>query len=156
MGLHLYITSTILQENAFQFQGPPVFFSALAHGFGFSVWFTVQVQAYAIGSGTAVWCAGIWILDVRLTVAVRLRLTACRLYSICTRRIRWRSDNISEFKIYKMSNPNFQNKTFFQIYYCSKHKLYDFTILNSKTKKVIYHYHFANLNDINKLIQQYK
>ena len=25
-----------------------------------------------------------------------------------------------------------------------------------KTKKVIYHYHFSNLNDINKLIQQYK
>ena len=103
MGLHLYITSTILQENAFQNQGPPAFFSALAHGFGFLVWFTVQVQAYAIGSGTAVWCTGIWILDVRLLVAVRLRLTACRLYSICTRRIRWRFDNIGEFKIYKMS-----------------------------------------------------
>jgi len=60
-----------------------------------------------------------------------------------------------------MSNPNFKNQnfknqTYFQIYYSKQHKLYDFTILNSKTKKVIYHYHFSNLKEINKLIQQYK
>ena len=55
-----------------------------------------------------------------------------------------------------MSNLNFKNKTFFQIYYCSKNKMYDFTILNSNTKEVIYHYHFSNLNEINKLIQEYK
>jgi hypothetical protein len=55
-----------------------------------------------------------------------------------------------------MSNPNFSNKTFFQIYYCSKNKMYDFTIFNSITKKVIYHYHFSNLKQINKLIQNYK
>jgi hypothetical protein len=48
------------------------------------------------------------------------------------------------------------NKTFFKIYYCSNHKAYDFTIFSSKTKEVIYHYHFTNLKDINKLIQQYK
>ena len=34
--------------------------------------------------------------------------------------------------------------------------MYDFTVLNSKTQKVIYHYHFSNLNDINKLIQEFK
>ena len=55
-----------------------------------------------------------------------------------------------------LSNSIFQNKTFFQIYYCSKHKMYDFTIFNSNTKEVVYHYHFSNLKDINKLIQTYK
>ena len=55
-----------------------------------------------------------------------------------------------------ISNSIFQNKTYFQIFYCSKHKMYDFTVLNSKTHKVIYHYHFSNLNDINKLIQEFK
>ncbi len=55
-----------------------------------------------------------------------------------------------------MQNLNFQNQNYFQIYYCSKHKMYDFTIFNSNTKEVIYHYHFSNLKDINKLIQQYK
>jgi len=57
---------------------------------------------------------------------------------------------------YKMPNTTLKNKTFFQIYYCSNLKIYDFTIFNSNTKEVIYHYHFSNLNDINKLIQQYK
>ena len=55
-----------------------------------------------------------------------------------------------------MQNQNFKNKTFFQIYYCSKNKMYDFTILNSNTKEVIYHYHFTNLKEINNLIQTYK
>lgn len=55
-----------------------------------------------------------------------------------------------------LSNQIFTNNTYFQIYYCSKHKMYDFTIFNSNTKEVIYHYHFSNLKDINKLIQQYK
>ena len=55
-----------------------------------------------------------------------------------------------------MSNQNFKNQTFFQIYYCSNNKMYDFTIFNSNTKEVIYHYHFTNLNEINKLIKQYK
>ena len=59
-------------------------------------------------------------------------------------------------KINKMSNTNFQNKTYFQIYFCSKHKMYDFTVFNSTTHKVIYHYHFTNLKEINKLIQTYK
>jgi len=55
-----------------------------------------------------------------------------------------------------MSNSIFQNTNYFQIFYCSKHKMYDFTVLNSKTHKIIYHYHFSNLNDINKLIQEFK
>jgi len=55
-----------------------------------------------------------------------------------------------------ISNSILQTKTFFQIYYCSKHKMYDFTVLNSNTKEVIFHYHFTNLNEINKLIQQWK
>ena len=42
----------------------------------------------------------------------------------------------------------------FQIIYSDIHKMYDFTILNNN--KVIYHYHFKNLKDINKLIQYYK
>jgi len=48
------------------------------------------------------------------------------------------------------------NQTSFQIIYHNKLKLYDFTVLDLKTKKVIYHYHFPNLKIINKLIQQYK
>ena len=48
------------------------------------------------------------------------------------------------------------NKVFFKIYYCSTNKMYDFTILNSITKEVIYHYHFSNLKEINNLIQTYK
>ena len=55
-----------------------------------------------------------------------------------------------------MPNQIFLNNTFFQIYYCHKNKMYDFSIFNSLTKELIYHYHFSNLNDINKLIQQYK
>jgi len=55
-----------------------------------------------------------------------------------------------------MQNQIFTNNTYFQIYYSQQHKMYDFTIFNSNTKEVIYHYHFSNLKDINKLIQQYK
>ena len=43
---------------------------------------------------------------------------------------------------------------FFQIVYSKEFKMYDFTILNNN--KVIYHYHFKNLKEINKLIQKYK
>ena len=50
----------------------------------------------------------------------------------------------------------FKNQTYFQIYYCHNHKMYDFTIFNSNTKEVIYHYHFTNLKEINNLIQTYK
>ena len=49
----------------------------------------------------------------------------------------------------------FNNKTYFQIYYCHNNKMYDFTIFNSNTKEVIYHYQFTNLKEINKLIQTY-
>ncbi len=42
----------------------------------------------------------------------------------------------------------------FQIIYSDQFKMYDFTIFNNN--KVIYHYHFSNLKQINKLIQQYK
>lgn len=55
-----------------------------------------------------------------------------------------------------MPNQIFKNKTFFQIYYCSNNKMYDFTVFNSKTKEIIYHYHFTNIAEINKLIQIYK
>jgi hypothetical protein len=44
----------------------------LAHGFGFLVRFTVQVQAYAIGSGTVLEHTGIWLLAVWLLVAAWL------------------------------------------------------------------------------------
>jgi hypothetical protein len=43
----------------------------------------------------------------------------------------------------------------FEIYYCINLKMYDFSVLD-KNKNVIYHYHFSNLNDINKLIHKYK
>jgi hypothetical protein len=52
-------------------------------------------------------------------------------------------------KYFNTKTPNI-----FQIIYSDKFKMYDFTILNNN--KVIYHYHFKNLKDINKLIQQYK
>jgi hypothetical protein len=47
-------------------------------------------------------------------------------------------------------------KTYFKIYYSPQHKLYDFTVLDITNDQVIYHYHFSNLKQINKLIQQYK
>ena len=49
-----------------------------------------------------------------------------------------------------------QLQTSFQIIYSHKYKMYDFTVFDLETKKVIYHYHFSNLKDINKLIQKYK
>jgi hypothetical protein len=55
-----------------------------------------------------------------------------------------------------MSNQIFTNNTYFQIYYCSKHKMYDFTIFDSHTKEVIHHYHYPNINTITKLIQTFK
>lgn len=54
------------------------------------------------------------------------------------------------------TQKQFKLKTSFQIIYSHEHKLYDFTIFDLATKKVLYHYHFENLKDINKLIQQYK
>ena len=50
----------------------------------------------------------------------------------------------------------FKLKTSFQIIYSHKYKLYDFTVLDLKTKKVIYHYHIKSLKEINKLIQEFK
>lgn len=50
----------------------------------------------------------------------------------------------------------FKLQTSFQIIYSHEHKLYDFTVFDLKTKKVIHHYHYPNLKIINKLIQQYK
>lgn len=58
-------------------------------------------------------------------------------------------DNISVIKKINSMHPNI-----FQIVYSKKFKMYDFTILNNN--KVIYHYHFKNLKEINKLIQKYK
>ena len=48
------------------------------------------------------------------------------------------------------------SNNYFQIYYSKVHKLYDFTVFNSKTDKVIYHYHFKSMREINKIIQEYK
>ena len=50
----------------------------------------------------------------------------------------------------------FKLQTSFQIIYSHQYKLYDFTVLDLKTKKVIYHYHIKSLKEINKLIQEYK
>jgi hypothetical protein len=50
----------------------------------------------------------------------------------------------------------FQLQTSFQIIYSHQYKLYDFTVIDLETKKVIYHYHFKSLKEINKLIQEYK
>jgi len=50
----------------------------------------------------------------------------------------------------------FQLQTSFQIIYSHKYKLYDFTVLDLETQKVIYHYHIKSLKEINKLIQEYK
>ncbi len=56
-----------------------------------------------------------------------------------------------------MQNSNFPlTKTYFKIYYSPQYKMYDFTVLDITNDKVIYHYHFSNLKDINKLIQKYK
>ncbi len=52
-------------------------------------------------------------------------------------------------------NNNPKSQTSFQIYYSPKFKMYDFTVYNNN-QEVIYHYHFSNLKDINKLIQKYK
>ena len=48
---------------------------------------------------------------------------------------------------------NTKSPNIFQITYSDKFKMYDFTILNNN--KVIYHYHFKNLKDINKITMTY-
>ena len=57
--------------------------------------------------------------------------------------------------IMKYFNKNIKSQTSFQIYYSPEFKMYDFTIFDYK-KEVIFHYHYSNLKEINKLIQQYK
>jgi hypothetical protein len=57
--------------------------------------------------------------------------------------------------IMKYFNKNPKSQTSFQIYYSPEFKMYDFSIFNYK-KEVIFHYHYSNLKEINKLIQQYK
>ena len=56
----------------------------------------------------------------------------------------------------KTLNSFFQLQTSFQIIYSHKLDLYDFTVINLETKEVIYHYHFETLEEINKLIEEYK
>jgi hypothetical protein len=90
-------------ETRFRFRGPLSFFRLRRTVSAFRCGLRCRFRL-AIGSGTVLEHACIWILAVWLLVAVQLRLTACRLYSIYTKRIRWRSDNIGESKIYKMSN----------------------------------------------------
>ena len=48
------------------------------------------------------------------------------------------------------------SNNYFQIYYSIKHKMYDFSVFDVNTDKLVYHYHFSNLKQINKLIQEYK
>ncbi len=45
---------------------------------------------------------------------------------------------------------------YFTIYYSHKYKMYDFSIFDINNNTLIYHYHFSNLKDINKLIQEFK
>ena len=50
----------------------------------------------------------------------------------------------------------FKLQTSFQIIYSHQYKLYDFTVTDLKTNKILYHYHIKSLKEINKLIQEYK
>ena len=50
----------------------------------------------------------------------------------------------------------FKLQTSFQIIYSHEYKLYDFTVTDLKTNKILYHYHIKSLKEINKLIQEYK
>ncbi len=50
----------------------------------------------------------------------------------------------------------FNVKTKFQINYSHNDKLYDFTILNSSNNEILYNSQYENLQEINKIIQQYK
>ena len=60
-------------------------------------------------------------------------------------------------KINTMTSKIFPHtKTYFKIYYSPQYKLYDFTVFDITNDQVIYHYHFSNLKQINKLIQEYK
>jgi len=47
-------------------------------------------------------------------------------------------------------------QNYFQIHYVQDLKMYDFTVFDKDTHKVIYHYHFSNLQEINKLIHKFK
>ena len=93
------------------------------------------------------------------TIAERMREAYSTMYSILriaflTRRIRSDFDNIYEqIKKYIMTLTiqNFQ----FQVYYSHKYKMYDFSVFD-QNNILIYHYHFSNLKDINKLIQEFK
>ena len=55
-----------------------------------------------------------------------------------------------------LTQEEFELQTSFQIIYSHKYKLYDFTVFDLENNKVIYHYHFKSLKEINKLIQEYK
>ena len=49
-----------------------------------------------------------------------------------------------------------QNKTYFKIQYCHNTNTYDFQILNQNNSEILYENKFTNINEINKIIQQYK
>lgn len=53
-------------------------------------------------------------------------------------------------------NQKFKLQTSFQIIYSHEYKLYDFTVFDLKTNKILHHYHYPNLKIINKIIQDYK
>ena len=48
------------------------------------------------------------------------------------------------------------SKHHFTIYYSYQFKMYDFSVFDINNNTLIYHYHFSNLKDINKLIQEFK
>lgn len=51
----------------------------------------------------------------------------------------------------------FNVKTKFQIQYCHNTNIYDFTILNaSNNDEILFNSQYENINEINKVIKQYK
>jgi len=52
----------------------------------------------------------------------------------------------------------FNVKTKFQIQYCHNTNTYDFTILNNscKSNEILHNSKYENIDEINKIIQQYK
>ena len=50
----------------------------------------------------------------------------------------------------------FNVKTKFLLQYCHNENLYNFTILNSSNDEILFTSQYKNINEVNKVIQQYK
>lgn len=50
----------------------------------------------------------------------------------------------------------FNVKTKFQIQYCHNTNIYDFTILNQHNNEILFSSQYENINEITKIIKQYK